>query len=354
MFRAVLDSFIALGELIDRVPAIVLIGVGVPMMLFGANWLVSGSVAIARRLGVSVLLIGLTIVAAGTSAPELAVNVIAALQGNPGISFGNVVGSNIANIGLIVAIGALIHPIIVHDRVVRQELPLLLAVSGGMVLVALAPWLGPEVPESPGPRVFGYGTWGGALLLLGFLGMSVWWYRLSRNTDDVPVVHEAEELVKQARAGTVFGAAALLVAGLAVLIIGGKFTEAGAVKTAHHFGLSEAVIGMTIVAIATSLPELVTTIVACRRGHTDLAVGNVVGSNMFNILLVLGLTASIADVPVPGFGGWQDLGAMMVLTALLWWFAGTHRRHVTRGEGGILLGLYVAYMTWGVLREIAA
>jgi cation:H+ antiporter len=345
---ALVDIFAFISTLIERVPAIILIALGVPMMLYGADRLVTGSVAIARRLGVSVLLIGLTIVSAGTSAPELIVNIFAALNDNTELSFGNVVGSNIANIGLILGIGALVHPILVNDRVVRREIPLMLIVSAGAIALAV-----------PGAR---FTAMNGLLLLIGFLAMSVWWYHTNRTAERdtgeaLPVVREAAELYKQAppSLGRAF---ALFALGLLTLIVGGKFTEVGAVRTAVYFDLSQAIIGMTIVAVSTSLPELVTTIVACRRGHTDLAVGNIVGSNVFNLLLILGVTATMTDVPVPGAAdsawmaaGWQDIGFMMALSVLLWWFAGS-QRHVTRREGGALLVLYVGYISWSVAREM--
>lgn len=344
IFMSPLDLFSAISGFIDGLPAVILIGVGVPMLLFGAEWLVRGSVALAKKIGVSILAIGLTIVAAGTSAPELVINVIAALSDNPGLSFGNVIGSNIANIGLIVGIGALIAPMVVNSRIVRSELPWLVVVSAIMVLLAL--------PVAFLGLVNGYGRIEGITFVTGFLVLLAFWYRTARRGDDPAIAQEVVEKAEDETVQSMVGASFLFAAGLAVLLLGGRLTEIGAVKMAEGLGLSHAVIGMTVLAISTSLPELITTIVACRRGHTDLAVGNIVGSNLFNILLVMGVTATIAPVPVPGAVGWQDLAAMMVFSMLLWWFCVTQKQKVLRWEGAVLLGLYVLYISWGVLREV--
>lgn len=338
------DAFSALIHFIAGLPAIVLIGVGVPLLLVGAEWLVRGSVTLARRFGISTLIIGLTIVAAGTSAPELVINIMAATAGNPGLSFGNVIGSNIANIGLIVGIGALITPMVVHHRVVRSELPWLMGISIAMVCFAL--------PIARMGFTSGYGRVEGIGFIVGFFLLLGLWYRAARSRSNAPVQELVEKADEQADSSIPI-AATLFVIGLVTLLIGGRLTELGAVKVATALGLSHAVIGMTVLAVATSLPELITVIVACRRGHTDLAVGNIVGSNLFNILLVMGVTATIATVPVPGAAGWQDLGAMLVFSALLWWFCVTHNQRVQRWEGAVLLGLYAGYIAWSVVREMA-
>lgn len=332
-------------------PALLAIVVGVPLMLFGADWLVNGAVTIARRLGVSVLLIGLTIVAAGTSAPELAVNIIAALSGNGELSFGNVIGSNIANIGLVLAVGAILAPMAVNSRVITSEIPWLVVVSIATFALGFIPWTKTSVEGSGGAMLHGYSRLDGLLMLLGFVTVSWLWYRSSRLEAVDPLTREVEEVAEAGKDRSTLVAALMFLVGLVALMIGGKLTESGAVRIAFVLGLSEAIIGMTIVAVATSLPELLTVIVACRKGHTDLAVGNVVGSNLFNILLVLGTTAMIADVPMPPGIGYQDLSAMLFMTILLWLFAATQRR-VTRGEGLSLLILYVLYVGWGVAREL--
>jgi cation:H+ antiporter len=344
--RRCMNPFQVMADVLNAVaqwPAAVLIGIGVPMLLLGAEWLVRGSVALAQRMGVSTLIIGLTIVAAGTSAPELVINVLAALAGNPGLSFGNVIGSNIANIGLIVGIGALITPMAVNSRIVRSELPWLIIITAAMVILA--------IPVGVIGLKDGYGRVEGGIMILGFITLLVFWYRTIKQKDDSVITKEIVEKAAEQSPHSIAGAIGLFLAGLVLLLAGGNFCENGAVKIASYFGMSHAVIGMSVLAISTSLPELITVIIACRRGHTDLAVGNIVGSNLFNILLVMGVTSTIAYVPVPGIQGWQDLIAMMAFSMLLWWFCVTHKRKVLRWEGCVLLSLYVAYLGWSITRE---
>ena len=322
---------------------------GILSLLAGGHVLVAGAITIARRLGVSTLIVGLTIVAMGTSAPELAFNVIAATAGHPDLSFGNIVGSNIANIGLVLGITAVLTPLIVHGRVVSKELPWLVVVSIVAGLVTLFP-----------PRLFGinlgiegggFGRIGGVVMLLWFGVFMVTWYRMGRSDRTDPLVKGLGEEAEAETLGSMKGAIALVITGLVALAVGGRLAEEGAVGLARAMGLSEALIGLTIVAFATSLPELVTALVAVRKGHHDLAIGNIVGSNLFNLLLVLGVTAVIKPVPRPEFGLW-DLGAMTIITIVLWFMALTHRLKVTRLEGAMLLIAYVGYMTWSVVREL--
>ena len=323
--------------------AAVALAVGIAALLAGGYWLVQGSVALARRLGVSTLLIGLTVVAFGTSAPELAFNIIAAAGGHSELSFGNIVGSNIANIGLVLGITALISGLNVHSRVVTKELPWLIVVSLAMVALAWLP------PGAGGARAFS--RLDGVLMCAGFVVFMVVWKRMGQQDRADPLVRELGEEAEE-DAGLALGSAiAFFVAGLVLLVAGGKLAEQGAVSIADSLGLSEALIGLTIVAVATSLPELTTGIIACRSGHPDLAVGNVVGSNIFNLLLVLGVTATVNPVAVPTWGFW-DLIAMIVLTLLLLPIALTHRQKITRLEGLGLLALYAGYMTFTVLREL--
>ena len=314
--------------------------VGIVLLLIGGHWLVAGSVTIARRFGVSTLVVGLTIVAMGTSAPELAFNVIAATGGHAELSFGNIVGSNIANIGFVLGITVLIWPLTVHGRVISKELPWLVVVSLVACVVPFLPF---------GPR--GFGHLGGLIMLGWFCIFMVNWYRLGRREAGDPLVKELGQEVEAETVGSMGGAVAFLLVGLVMLAGGGKLTEMGAVAIARSLELTEGLIGLTIVAFATSLPELTTCVIACRKGHHDLAVGNIVGSNIFNLLLVLGLTAVITPVPMPDHGAW-DLLAMIAITCLLWGMALTHRYKLTRYEGAALLLCYLGYMTWSVLREV--
>ncbi len=313
---------------------------GIVLLLAGGHGLVAGAVTIARRLGVSTLIVGLTIVAMGTSAPELAFNVIAAWSGHPDLSFGNIVGSNIANIGLVLGFTAIVTPLVVHGRVVRKELPWLVVVSIVAGLVTLLPW-----------GIVGFGRLSGCVMLALFAMFMVTWYRMGRSDRTDPLVKGLGEEAEAESLGSMKGAIVRVLTGLVVLAVGGNFAETGAVGLAKAMGLSEALIGLTIVAIATSLPEAATAFIAVRKGHHDLAIGNIVGSNLFNLLLVLGTTAVIKPVPRPDHGLW-DLGAMIAITILLWFMALTHKLKITRLEGAVLLFLYVAYMTWCVFREI--
>ncbi|MHC4108678.1 MAG: calcium/sodium antiporter, partial [Planctomycetota bacterium] len=321
------------------------LAVGVIALLLGGHWLVTGSVTIARRLGVSTLVVGLTIVAMGTSAPELFFNVIAAHSGHVELSFGNIIGSNIANIGLVLGVAALYRPLDVHGRVINKELPWLVIVSIAMFGFVLLP-----VGEPAGSAAFS--RFDGAIMLAWFVVFFASWYRMGRREAADPLMRELGAEAEAETLGSLTGAVFVVVLGLACLVGGGELTKEGAVAIAEMLGWSEALIGLTIVAFATSLPELVTAIIACRKGHDDLAVGNVVGSNVFNLLLVLGLTAIVAPVVLPGDKqGWQDLIVMLGITCVLMLMAFSHRR-IARWEGALLLGMYFAYMTWGVAREV--
>ena len=324
--------------------AALILALGIGLLLLGGNWIVSGSVTIARRLGWSTLLIGLTLVAFGTSAPELFFNVIAAIDGHSELSFGNVVGSNIANIGLILGIAALIHPLTVHGRVVEKELRWLVLVTLGMILLAL-------VPPGAASGVKGHSRWDGAGMLVVFVVFMLAWYRMGRRDAADSHVRDLKEEAREEAGKSLPIAVVLFLIGLAGLIGGGMLAKEGAVSIASSLGLSEALIGLTVVAVATSLPELTTSVIACRKGHFDLAVGNVVGSNLFNILLVLGVTASIKPVAMPARGLW-DLGAMGLITLLLVPIAVSNRRRIMRWEGAVLLILYFGYMTFGVWWEL--
>jgi cation:H+ antiporter len=322
---------------------------GMVALLVGGFWLVEGAVTVARWMGLSTLLIGLTVVAFGTSAPELAFNVMAALDGFGALSFGNVVGSNIANIGLVLGLAAVVRPIDVKSRVVTTEIPWLLGVTGIMVLLA---WLPPRVTFDDA-TTFGFRAQHGMFMLLLFLAMTWQWYMTGRREMRDPLAKEVEEEVEEdVPQRSVWVGFTLLLIGLALLLAGGQLAKTGAVGIATALGLSQALIGLTIVAIATSLPEVATTLAACLKGHPDLAVGNVVGSNLFNILLVMGVTSVVSDVPVPSAWGWYDLGMMMLLTGLLIpiTFGKTHR--VNRFEGILLLALYLGYMIFSVVREL--
>ncbi|MHC5004593.1 MAG: sodium:calcium antiporter [Planctomycetota bacterium] len=277
-------------------------------------------------------------------------NIVAAVNGNPGLSFGNVIGSNIANIGLVIGVGALIAPLDVHSRIIGREIPWMLGASLGAAALAYLPWT--AIATADGASLAGFGRIDGLLMLGSFLLFMTLWFLASRKDSRDPLAAEVEDEARRHKIRSPVAAALVMLMGLVGLLAGGKLTEQGAVEAASALGLSNAIIGMTVVAVATSLPELATVVMAARKHHSDLALGNIVGSNIFNLLLVLALTCIIAPVPLPASGGTQDLIAMLVMSGLLLVVAYTHQRSVNRFEGGLLLALYGGYLIWGVLREV--
>lgn len=323
--------------------------VGVALLLAGGWGLVEGAVGLARRLGISPLIIGLTIVAFGTSAPELSFNIIASLNENSDLTFGNVIGSNIANIGLVLGLSALIAPLTLHSAILSREAPMLMAVT----LLALAMGLLPPHATIRGTPADGYATLDGLILLFCFLVFLAIWLRVAQSDRNDPVAREMIEQAGPVESVRPIGASLVyFVAGLALLIVGGKATEIGAVGLARMFGLSEAIIGLTIIAIATSLPEVATSIIAAARGQTDIAIGNVIGSNVFNLLLVLGASAVISPVAVPRMHGQWDLIAMTIMTAVLLAFVLVGRHTISRLAGAFLVLLYIATIGWSAAREM--
>lgn len=318
-----------------------LLVLGLTLLLGGGNFLVTGASALARNLGVSPLVIGLTVVAFGTSAPELSINLLGALQGNAGISFGNIIGSNIANIGLVIGLTALIRPLTIQSVIISREIPMMILVS----IIALI--AGSDLFLRDAAGVFDRSD--GLVFLMLF---SVFMYYtigdVIRKRSDDSLVEEAQEFSggKGLRGSVLnFG---MFTGGLAGLLLGGKLSVDAAVGIAEALDISEVVIGLTVVAIGTSLPELVTSLVATFQGKTDIAVGNVVGSNIFNLLLVNGLCSSITPIAVPS-GGIFDLLIMILLALFLLPMSITDGKKVVRWEGAVLLALYLGYNIWRVV-----
>lgn len=305
---------------------LILLG-GITLLYAGAEGLVRGSSSLARRLKLTPLVIGLTVVAFGTSMPEMVVSVGAALSGTAPIAAGNVVGSNIANIALILGASAVLCPLAVNVTIVRLDLPLLVVVSFAMAGIVLDQTVG---------------RLEGGLLVIGLIAYTSFSIRAARKE-----VHAAQTMFGSfipAENRSLFGSAALLAGGLALLVIGARLLVTGAVAIAQMWGLSEAVIGLTIVAVGTSLPELATSIMAALKKEVDIAVGNIVGSNLFNLLGILGVS-SLAR-PLMGTGmGRVDLGLMIALAVLLLPLARSGWK-VTRWEGILLLFIYLGYVTY--------
>ncbi len=322
------------------IEALHLLGGGL-LLYFGAQWLVAGSSALALALRIPQLIVGLTVVAYGTSAPEVIVSVQAALAGHTGVTLGNVIGSNIANIGLILGTAALLAPARVDASLRRRELPVLVLATA-MV---------------PAVLVDGAVSRPEAMVLLLAGGMyAVWMIHAARSRQEVASARAGtvveRELADAAGAPQAMHppqAALLALFGLGVLLVGGTLFIDGAVAAAKALGISERLVGLTVVAIGTSLPEWITSVVAARRGHADLALGNVVGSNIFNVFLCLGAAALIGDVGAPLHELAGDLAALALMTGLAVFLMRTERT-ISRPEGVLLLTLYLALLTGSILR----
>ncbi len=308
---------------------------GLVLLLGGGEALVRGAVSIARRLGVSPLVIGLTLVGFGTSAPELTTSLQAALGGAPGIAVGNVVGSNIANLLLILGLAALVAPIAVDRRALKRD---------GSMLVATTLGVGALLIFDLTSRPLG-------LAMVAFLVAYVVFVYLAerRATADASAALHVEEAAAVAPAG--WGLSLVLALGGLVGVVGGaSLLVEGAVALATRAGVSETLIGLTLVAVGTSLPELATSAIAARRGQGEVALGNLVGSNIFNLLGILGVTAAVTPLAVPPEIAALDAWVMGAVTALALLLAVTGQR-VTRGEGALLLALYAGYVAYLALAQ---
>jgi cation:H+ antiporter len=311
---------------------------GLLSLTLGGEALVRGASRLAAVLGVSPLVIGLTVVAFGTSSPELAVSVGSALSGQPDIAVGNVVGSNILNVLFILGLSALLAPLLVAQQLVWLDVPVMIAVSALTIVLG---WDG-QVSRLDG-----------ALLFAGLLLYTGWLVRLSRRQNPSGAVAESVAQVPPARHGgarRLLGQIGLVLVGLALLVLGARWLVASAVEIARSLRMSELVIGLTIVAAGTSLPEVATSVMASLRGERDIAVGNVVGSNIFNILAVLGLTALVAPhgVPVAPAALHFDIPVMIAvaLACLPVFFTG---HLIARWEGLLFVAYYVAYTAYLLL-----
>src|SRR6056297_306468 len=305
---------------------------GLLLLIFGADLLVRGAAQLAGRLRIPALVIGLTVVAFGTSAPELAVSVKSAWSGQAELAIANVVGSNTFNILFILGLAALVSPLVVSHQLIRRDVPIMIAVSVVAVVMAMNGSIG---------------RWESAVLLAGLLVYTGWLFYQARNSGAEVVDDDVGKLLR--KPGTVWQNLALVIGGLALLVLGARWLVNAAVSIASSLGVSEAVIGLTIVAAGTSLPEVMTSVIATFKGQRDIAIGNVVGSNIFNILSVLGLSGLIS--PLPLLAGAQlvqlDLPIMLGVAALCLplFFTGAI---LSRLEGVLFLVLYFAYVWYMV------
>ena len=290
------------------------------MVLGGADRLTEGASALARRMNIPEIVIGLTIVAAGTSAPELFVCIVSALKGTPDMAVGNVVGSNTMNAMLIVGCAAMVAPMTISRNTVRKDIPFSVAASVLLILLGFDAFLG---------RI------DGIILLAGFTFFM--YYTLSQAKSEKPTT----ETTKQTNPWL---SAFYVIWGLTFLVVGSNVFVDSASRVAYALGISEGVVGLTIVAGGTSLPELATSVVAARKGQSAIAIGNVIGSNVFNILLILGTTAVISPLAIQGITV-IDLSVMLLSVTLVWLFSRT-RYTVERWEGALLVAGYLVYLGW--------
>ncbi len=298
---------------------ILLIIVGVSLVLFGADKLTEGASALARRMSVPEIIIGLTIVAAGTSAPELFVSIVSALKDTPDMAVGNVVGSNTMNAMLIVGCAAMVAPMTISRSTVKKDIPFSVGASILLILLAIDSALG---------------IVDGIILLVGF-AIFMAYTLMQAKIGNSEAVKESSPIWKN----IVF-----IIFGLAGLVVGSNLFVDSASNVALSLGISEGVVGLTVVAGGTSLPELATSVVAARKGQSAIAIGNVIGSNVFNILLILGVTATISPMQIEGITT-IDMAVMLVSVALVWLFSFT-KFTVERWEGALLVVGYIIYLCW--------
>ena len=309
----------------DFLLQLVLLIVGFVMLIKGADWFVEGAAGIARKFGIPQLVVGLTIVAMGTSAPEAAVSITAALKGNAGISIGNVVGSNIMNVFVILGVTAAIVAIAIQDSTVKYEIPYLIFISVAFLAMG---YTGGSIS-----RLEGVILWALFILYLAYL------FRLAKKGSD-----EEEEENRSPLFLLLSG-----IVGAVIIVWGSNITVDSATAIAKMIGLSESFIGLTIVALGTSLPELVTSVTAAKKGSADIAIGNIVGSNIFNILFVIGTTALI--IPVPFAANFLIDSAIAIFAAILLWICVLKTKKLTRMGGIIMLLCYGAYFVYLLMQS---
>ena len=319
--------------------AVVLIVLGFVALVKGADYLVDGASAIAKRFGISDLVIGLTVVAFGTSMPEFVVNMVSVAEGTTDLAITNILGSNIINTFVILGLTALVYPVVSQKRSRDFDIPL--SIIAGILVFAFVAVNSPFGEETPG-----ISRMGGILLLVMF---SYFLYNTFRHAKDHLGEETPPQPSPQGREISVRRALCLVLGGLVGLVVGGELIVKSAVDLATRMGVSEAIIGLTIVALGTSLPELATSVIAATKHNSDIALGNVVGSNIFNVFFVLGTSAVVR--PLPAYDGIElDAWMAAVGSMLVWLFVKTNReREIKRWGGAILLLVYAGYLTYRLL-----
>lgn len=345
---------------------IVLLVLGVIIVLKGADWLTDGAVNIATRFGVSQMVIGLTIVAMGTSMPEFCVSMVSALKGTPDLAVGNVVGSNTLNTLLIVGCSALVAPIMVKRSSVKRDIPFAVVASLLMLLFCLDGAIGRvdaavffagfclfmfvtlKYAKTTEEHAATVATMGAAMATAAAALTSV--SEASTSHTSAPKASTSQPSAPEASVASMLKAVVMLVVGLLCLIAGSNMFVDNASFVASSLGVSDAVIGLTIVAGGTSLPELATSMVSAKKGNSDIAIGNVIGSNVFNILMIIGITGLVKPMHIAGITT-LDLIMMLASMLLMWFFCRTTYK-VKRWEGAVLTIVYLAYLTWLVMNAV--
>lgn len=304
---------------------VLLLVIGIMVVIKGADWLTSGAVGMAERIGVPQIIIGLTIVAMGTSMPEFFVSLLSAINGTPDLAVGNIVGSNIFNALLIVGCAAIVAPIAIQRTTVKKDIPV--AVFASLLLMGMT--LDGQISRIDAAILF--------VIFLAYL----WITLRGAKTEEGARQEEEKKPMPVLKAGI------LVIIGLSCLIFGSDVFVDNATSIAHAMGISDAVIGLTIVAGGTSLPELATSVVAAKKGNSGIAIGNVLGSNVFNILMILGVTGLITPMTISGITI-VDLSMMVISMILLWLFSFTKYR-IERWEGVLLAAIFIGYISWLVV-----
>ncbi len=322
-----------------------LLSLGIVILMKSADWLVSGASSIAYRFKISPMVIGLTVVAFGTSAPELVVSITSAISGNTNLALGNIIGSNIANILLILGASAIICPLTVHKNTVWKEIPM--SFLGALVLFILALQNVIDygnifnIPFN-GPEIIGSITRSNGLILLAFFIIFLYYtFGIAKvSTSDQPEIEDRKTSLS----------VLLVLVGLIGLILGSKMLVDNGINIAKAVGVSDTLIGLTLVAVGTSLPELVTSLVAASKKKVDIAVGNVIGSNIFNVFFILGTTSLVSPLPLPA-ANFADIFVLFLTTILLFIFLFIRQKHtVTKLEGALMLLSYLGYIVFLIYR----
>ncbi len=333
----------------DLIVAIVHVVAGFVLLIKGADFFVDGSSNIAKLFKVPSIIIGLTVVAFGTSLPEASVSIASALKGANALAVSNVVGSNIFNTLVVLGASAVIIPVAVQKDSVKKEIPFSLICTAAL-LGALAFGINTAVPAEGGEEItaFTLGRIGGVVLLLIFAFYMFWQISAALNARKQGLVEDDEDDGKKI---SLVKSIIFIVGGVAAIILGGNIVVDGASTIAMKFGMSETLVGLTIVAVGTSLPELVTSMVAAKKGESDLAVGNAIGSNIFNVVFILGFSALISPITV-SIESLIDTAVVIAVTCIAWVFSATKLK-ISRIEGGAMVLCYVAYMAYIIIRDLA-